>query len=51
MQKYCNTLKFMWKEFDTKLADNFWKMFENAALEILAGFGAFCYVYRVGEYL
>ena len=25
MQKYCNTLKFMWKELDTKLLDNFRK--------------------------
>ena len=29
MQKYCSTLKFMWKEFDTKLIDNFRKMLEN----------------------
>ena len=34
MQKYCNTLKFTWKEFDTKLLDNFLKMLENTALEI-----------------
>ena len=23
MQKYCNTLKYMWKEFETKLLDNY----------------------------
>ena len=28
MQKYCNTLKFMWKELDTKLLDNFQEMFK-----------------------
>ena len=40
----------MWKEFDTKVLDNFRKMLENAALEIGAGFEAFCYVYGTGEY-
>ena len=34
MQKDRNSLKFMWKEYDTKLLDNFPKMSENAALEI-----------------
>ena len=34
MQKYCNTLKFMRKETDTKLLENVRKMLENAALKI-----------------
>ena len=29
MQKYCSTLKFTWKEFDTKLLDNFLKNVEK----------------------
>ena len=45
-----STMKFMWKEFDTKLLDNIRKMIENPALEIWAGFGAFYNIYRTSEY-
>ena len=52
MPKYYSTLKFMWKECDAKLLDNFRKIFdmlENATLEIWTGFRAFYNVDRTGK--
>ena len=47
---YYSTLKFTWKEFDTKLLDNFRKMLENATLYIWAGLRAF-YIFLQNKWI
>ena len=50
MQKYCSILKFVWKEFDTKLRCNFEKFMKNVTLLAWEDFRSFCNVYWESKY-